>query len=62
MEDAEGMRINSGLLWSVAVGIVLSAVAWGKTQSDVAWMKESIARIEQQLERNESRRLNTLQP
>jgi len=49
---------DAALLWGILVAVILAAIAWGKTQSDMATVKKEVAAV-RRLERKVAR-LSTL--
>ena len=49
---------DAALLWGILVAVILAAIAWGKTQSDMAQVKREVAAV-RRLERKVAR-LSTL--
>lgn len=44
------MRIKLKFTWVILLAVIGCAMAWGKTQSDVTWLRESTQRIEKRLD------------
>lgn len=51
------MTVDAGLLWAVLGGVIVGAVAWGKSQSDLRWIKDALVEITKRLSALEAKRV-----